>query len=747
MRSHESGDEEPVEASKFLFWQQHSQVFEGMAAYDFLGTGFNLTGLSTPEHITGIRVSADYFRVLGVHPTLGRGFTPDEGRGGGDHLVVISSNLWKQRFAGDPSLIGKPISLSGEPHTVVGVMPSGFRSRPPADIWVLLRRTFKPRDDEGPLFIVLGRLKAGISLRRAQADMEHVGKELRQTFPDLMGKDEKVAVVNYQEHLVGDVRPALVILLVAVGFVLLIACANVANLLLARATARRKEIAVRAALGADRLRLVRQLLAESTMLALVGGGLGLLVSSWALRGLVAVTPDSLPQFSDITIDGRVLTFTLLAALITGILFGLVPAFQTTGIDLNASLQEGGGRTTGSVRHVRVRSALVVAEIAFSLVLLVGSALLIQTFANLRRVKPGFDAHHVLTMKLSLTGTAYGTTAGVWSFFQRVVDRAEALPGVEAAGFVTNLPLELGPDQPFQVEGRQYSGADDAQFRAITPNYFRVMRIPLQQDRFFTEADNAQSSAVAIINETLARKYFPHRNPVGEHLTITGGERIGPREVVGVVGDVREEGLDNPPPATLFIPVAQQSDPMTAIVNRVIPASFVVRTKVAPMSVSAAVQKEVLAVDATQPAFNLRPMEELVAASITRQQFEMLLLGIFAALALLLATVGIYGLMSYSVSQRTHEIGLRTALGATQRDVLKLVVGQGLRLALVGTGIGLTVSLAVSHFLQTMLFGVKSNDPVTLVAVSLALTSVALLASYIPARRATKVDPMVALRHE
>jgi putative ABC transport system permease protein len=747
MRGQKSGSDETVEASKFLFWQQHSRVFEAMAAFDIFGTGFNLASAGQPEHATGIRVSAEFFRVLGVRPAIGRGFLAEEESPGGASVVVISNTLWKHLFGGDPSIIGKTILLNDENYTVVGVMPAGFESRPSADIWVPLRPVFNPQNDGGPLFIVLGRLKPTVTLKTAQSDMKRVGEQFRTEFRDFIGKDESVAVVNYQEHLVGGVRHALLILLGAVAFVLLVACANVVNLLLVRATGRNKEIAVRIALGAGRSRLVRQLLTESAMLTLAASGLGLLLSKGCLLGLLRMAPGSLPQFSTTHVDQHVLGFTLAVAFLTAVMFGLAPALQMFGTDLNVSLREGGGHTAGSVRHTRLRGALVMVEISLSLALLVGATLLIRTYANLRGINPGIDPRNLLTMKLSLSGRKFETTSATWEFFRKVVERTESLPAVDAAAFVTVLPLEQGPDQPFQIEGRRDNESGDAQFRAITADYFRAVRAPLLQGRFFSQADNAQSPGVVIINEAVAREYFGGRYPIGEHLTITGGAATGTRAIIGLVGDIREEGLDNPPPPTLFVPTEQLADEFTRLMNKVVAASFLVRAKVAPMSVAAEVQREVLAGDGTVAAFNSRPMESALAGSIVRQRFNMLLLGTFAAMALMLSAVGLYGVISYAVTRRTHEVGIRMALGANQGDVLGLIVGQGMRVVAIGAALGIGLALISTRLISSLLYGVRPTDPATLGAASLGLVVVAFLATYIPARRATKVNPMVALRYE
>src|SRR6266702_2997925 len=683
MRGLKSGNDETVEASKFIFWQQHSRVFEAMAAFDIFGTGFNLASGGQPEHVTGMRVSADFFRVLAVPLPIGRGFTAEEGRPGGASVAVISNNLWKHQFGGDPSIIGRTILLNEENYAVVGVSLESFESRPSADIWVPLRPVFNPQNDGGPLFIVLGRLKPGVALKTAQFDMKRVGEQFRTSFPGFVGKDEGVRVVDYHKHLVGDVRPALLILLGAVGFVLLVACGNVVNLLLARATTRSKEIAVGIALGAGRSRLVRQLLTESAMIALAGSGLGLLLSRGCLLGLLRMAPGSLPQFSTIHIDQHVLGFTLAVAFLTTLVFGLAPALEMSRTDTNDSLREGGGRTAGSLRHTRLRDIVVAVEISLSLALLVGATLLIRTYANLRGINPGIDPRNLLIMKLALSGPQFESTSATSEFFQKVVERTENLPTVDAVAFVTVLPLEQGPDQPFQIEGRRNNQSGDAQFRAITPDYFRAVRVPLLQGRFFTQADNQQSPAVVIINQALARQYFRGGCRLGEHLTITGGAATGARTIIGVVGDIREDGLDNPPPPTLFVPTAQLDNEFTQLMNKVVATSFVVRTKPAPTSVAAEVQREVSAAGGDVAAFDFRPMESVLAGSIVRQRFNMLLLGTFAGMALTLSALGLYGVISYAVARRTHEVGIRMALGAAHADVLRLIVGQGMKVVAIG----------------------------------------------------------------
>src|SRR2546429_930552 len=747
MRGLKSGNDETVEASKFIFWQQHSRVFEAMAAFDIFGTGFNLAAASRPDPVAGMRVSADFLRFLAVPLAIGRGFIAKDGRPGEARVAVISNNLWKHQFGGDPSIIGRTILLNDENYAVVGVMPVGFESRPSADIWVPLRPVFNPQNDGGPLFIVLGRLKPGVTLKAAQFDMKRVGEQFRTSFPGFVEKDESVAVVDYQKHLVGDVRPALLILLGAVGFVLLVACGNVVNLLLARATSRSREIAVRIALGAGRSRLLRQLLTESAMIALAGSGLGLLLSKACLLGLLRIAPGSLPQFSTIHIDQHVLGFTLAVAFLTTLVFGLAPALEMSGTDTNDWLREGGGRTAGSLRHTRLRDIVVALEISLSLALLVGATLLIRSYANLRGINPGIDPRNLLIMKLALSGPKFETTSATSEFFQKVVDRTENLPTVDAAAFVTVLPLEQGPDQPLQIEGRRNNESGDAQFRAITPDYFRAVRVPLLQGRFFTQADNQQSQGVVIINEVLARQYFRGGCPICERLTISGGAGRGARALIGVVGDIREDGLDNPPPPTLFVPTAQLDNEFTQLMNKVVATSFVVRTKVAPMSVAAEVQREVFAADGDVAAFDFRPMESVLTGSIVRQRFNMLLLGTFAGMALTLSAVGLYAVISYAVARRTHEVGIRMALGAAHADVLRLIVGQGMKVVAIGLALGIGLALLSTRLISRLLYGARPTDAATLGIASLGLVVVAFLATYIPARRAMRVDPMVALRYE
>jgi len=759
-RRYSFGNEGAVSATKFIFWRDHNHVFSDLAAFDVQAGGFNLIGTGQPEHVTGIRVSKDFFRVLGISPAIGRDFTSEEQRPGGPNVVIISNALWKGRFGEDRSIIGKAISLSGQSYTIVGVMPPGFESHPAAELWLPLHPVLDPQQTAN-LFLVLGRLKPNLTLESARTDMARVGEEFRQQYSDLMDKTESIGIENYQRGLTGDVRTALLVLMGAVGLVLLIACANVANLLLTRAVSRDKEVAIRSALGATRGTLVRQLLTESVLLAIIGSAIGLLFSVLGLPALLRLVPASMPQMtykpgslegiSGATLDARVLAFTVAAAFLTGILFGLAPAFQTSRISLNDSLREGGGRTTGRAWHGRLRSLLAVGEVGLSLILLAGATLLIKTFVNLRGTNPGFDPQNVLTMNLSLTDPKYGTTAAVTNFFRAVVDRVDAVPGVEKAALISSLPMEIGPDLPFQIAGRKENSGGDGQYRVVTPGYFSTMKIGVVQGRVFRESDSPNSTRVVIINQALAREFFQGQSPLGEHLTI--GVGMGSvfsdeaREVIGVVVDTREGGLSNPAPATVFIPWSQLPDALNHFNNQLLPAGLVVRTHVSPMSLSPAIAEAVLECDSAQPVFQIQPLAAIVGDSVVRQHFNMILLGVFAVLALVLASIGLYGVISYSVAQRTQEIGIRLALGARRGHVLKLILGQGLKLTLIGVVLGTVGALGLTRFMSSLLYGVKSTDPLTLISVAILLAAVALLACYVPARRAMRVDPMVALRYE
>ncbi|MEK6410064.1 MAG: ABC transporter permease, partial [Acidobacteriota bacterium] len=685
-----------------------------------------------------------------VQPILGRVFQPDEENLGSSRVAVISQGLWERRFGADKNIIGQKLSTNGVPFTIVGVMPAQFRFPEGSDLWVpprqivpehVLNPTVNMAANRDSHYLsAIARLKPGVTLEQASADMDTVARRMEDQNPnENMGRGVRLATLR--EYEVGDVRWALLVLLGAVGFVLLIACANVANLLLARAATRQKEMAIRTALGANRLRLVRQLLTESMVLALIGGGLGLLLALWGIGPLVSLIPTSIHGAHGIGIDGVVLGFTLAVSLVTGVAFGLVPAWQASKGDLNESLKEGGRGGSAGARRNRVRGLLVVSEIALSLVLLVGAGLIIKSFVRLGQVNPGFDSRDVLTMRLSLPAAQYPDGRRRAVFFQQVIQRLQSLPGAQSAGAVSRLPLTPGNSgRGLTIEGWQDDGSGNspsADYRVISPDYFRSMGIPLSKGRDFTDRDTSDAARVGIVNEAMARRYWPDEDPLGKRLRIDDDDDPW-MEIVGVVADVKHFGLDSQSRTELYVPCSIDPWPFMTIV---------VRGGSGSAGLANAMRNEVWAVDKDLPVPDIKTMEQLLSDSVARRRFNMLLLGIFGGVALVLAAVGIYGVMSYSVTQRTHEIGIRMALGARQSDVLKLVVGQGMALALVGVGIGLAAAFALTRVLTSLLFAVDATDPATFVIISILLAGVALAACLAPARRAMKVDPMTALRYE
>jgi putative ABC transport system permease protein len=751
-----------ISIPKYMAWREN-HVFESMTLYDFAGPGLNIGGGDRPEQVKGIHVSAGFFSVFGARPALGRTFTDDEDRPNGPRTAVVSFELWRTRYGGDPQFVGRMLDLNGEPYTVVGIMPPGFQSDPPAEIFIPLQADPNSAN-QGHYLRVAGRLKPGATIDAARAEMKVAGERFHRANPKWMDANESVAVTPLRDRMVGDVRPALLILFGAVGFVLLIACANVANLLLARAAGRQKEFAIRTAIGASRARIVAQLLTESVLLAGMGGVAGFVLGSWGVRALLALSPGNIPRLTEIAgatesiplLDWRVFAFTIGIALLTGILFGLFPAIQISRSDVNSLLKETSGRSGTGLKQNRARGALVVTEIALALVLLVGAALMVRSFAGLKSVNPGFDPHNVLTLQTSLKGSRYSTTAGVTNLTRQAIQRIEGLPGVQAAATTFLLPLEGSMDLPFVIEGRPptkdgpYHG--DEQWVPATPHYFAAFRIPLLRGRLFQETDTANSTRVVIINEALAKKYWPKEDPIGRRMAI-GGKALGPefdeppRQIVGVVGNVRNGGLDAADQPVMYAPPSQMTDALTRLGNNVIPLTWIVRTAIAPLSLRDAIQREIAAVDSQMPIAKVRSMEQVMSEATARQNFNMVLLSVFAGIALLLAAIGIYGLMSYAVEQRTHEFGIRMALGAARSDMLRMVVIHGMRMAAVGVVIGLAAAYGLTRLIESMLFGVHANDPLTFAVVAAILTGVALLASYVPARRATRVDPIIALRYE
>jgi predicted permease len=752
-----------VSVPKFMAWKKANNAFQAMALYDFSGPGLNLGSGDRPQQVKGIHVSAGYFQVFGVSPAVGRTFLPQEDQPNGAKAAVLSNDLWRNQFGSDPSLVGKPILLGGDPYTVVGILPASFHSDPPADIFLPMQAD-PESTNQGHYLLAAARLKPGATLDSAKTNMIAAGEQFRAANPKWMDKSETVSVIPLRDAVVGDVRLSLLVLVGAVGFVLLIACANVANLLLARAAGRQREIAIRTAIGASRGHLIRQLLTESVLLSSIGGILGLLIGTWAVPLLLAVSPGNLPRVnaedhiaSAISMfDWRVLAFTFGIAVLTGVLFGLLPALRISKLDVNSVLKEASGRSGTGLRHNRVRSVLVAAEMALAVILVAGAALMIRTFVGLRSVQPGFDPHHVITMQTSLSGGRYDSTAKVANMIRQAVDHMEALPGVRAAAATVTVPVDsVGLDLPFNIEGRPPAKGDlyngDEFWRFGSPHYFSALGVPLLKGRVFDLRDTGNSARVIIVNQAFANKYWPKGDPIGQRITI--GKGLGPqfeeptREIVGIIGNIRENGLKNGDQPVMYVPQSQVTDGLTQLANSVIPLSWIVQTAADPSSLSAAIQHEIQSVDSQLAASKIRTMDQVISESTARQNFNMLLLTIFAGLALLLAAIGIYGLMSYTVEQRTQELGIRMALGASRGDMLKLVVRQGMLLTGIGLAIGLSASLGLNRLLANLLFGVKTTDPVTYAAVAIILISVALLATYIPARRATKIDPVVALRYE
>jgi len=759
IRKFPAGISPSMSIPKFAFVREAS-LLEAATAYDFMGPGMNLSGTGTPEQVRGVHVSEAYFRLFAAPAALGRTFSPEEDKPNGPKVVVLTNGLWSRRFASDPGIIGRAIRLNSEPFTVIGVTGPGFAGEPETDLF-LAEQADMNSTNQGHFLLLGARLKSGVTLAQANAQLRVITDRFRKQYPGTISSDESFAAQPLGPILAGDLRTPLFVLLGAVGFVLLIACANVANLLLVRAAGRGKEIAIRIAIGAGRTAILRQLMTESLLLAIAGGVAGVFLGAAGLQMLLALAPAELPRLPSAgnlnlfaVLDARILAFAVAVSVLTGILFGIVPAIQISRPNLNIALREGGSRTTAGSLRQRTRSALVVAEIALSLVLLCGAALMIRTFLALRNVKPGFETASVLTMSTSLAGQKYETAAGVERLSVELTRRLEALPGVQAASYALALPLQLGPDLPFNIAGKPprdgpYNG--DEQYRPVGAHYFQALGIPLRRGRLFDERDSSKGPWTLIINEAMAKKYWANENPLGATVTIGRGiapeMEDRPREVVGVVGDVHEAGLDQDSPPVMYLPIGQEPDGMVAMGNRVLPSSWAVRGTGDPAALARSIQEEILRVDPDLPVARVMTMDRLLARSIARQNFNMVLLGTFAVLALVLAAIGIYGVMSYTVQQRTNEMGIRLALGAGTGQLLRLVLGHGLLLAGIGLAIGLAASIGLTRLMSSLLFGVKANDIATFACVAGVLAAVAVLACYIPARRATRVDPIIALRYE
>jgi putative ABC transport system permease protein len=737
--------------SNFVDTRERSQSFEQLAAV--ANWGVNLTDRGEPERLQGVRISAHAFQMLGVEAVVGRTLVPADDAPGSARVAVLSYGLWQRRFGGDRAVVGQTLALNGDVYTVIGVLPPRFTiPNSEVELATALRLEADPRRNErGSNFLrVLARLKPGVTVEQARADLAAVTARLREQYPDDNAKLTAPNVLPLQEELVGGYRTALWLLSGAVGLVLLIACGNLANLLLVRATSRQKEMAIRLALGATRRRLVQQMLTESLLLALSGGALGVLFALNGVDLLLSFSPADLPRTSEVGIDGRVLLFSLSLSLVAGIVFGLAPALRATRADLNAELKEGGGGSAGGSSS-RVRSALVIAEVALSLMLLVGAGLLIKSFARLERISPGFEAGTLLTVRLSLPAARYAQAEAVKVFYDKLALQLTGVPGVEAIGAASVLPLSgVNARTEFMIAGRPPLAAADtpaAQDRWVSPGYFHTMQIPLVQGRDFTEADHGRAAGVVVIDEVLAQRYWPRGNPLGAHLLLNYGTGETPRdfEIIGVVGNVKHVSLNEEPTATLYGPIAQI--PPSVVTSRAANLSIVVRSAAETQTLSSGVRRALQSVDPQVPASGIRTMDKYLAAAVAARRFNMLLLSVFAGAALLLALAGLYGVISYSVAQRTREIGIRIVLGAGRQNVLRLVVGQGMKLVAVGVALGLVAAVALMRLMKSLLFEVSATDPWTFVIVVLLLMSAAALACYLPARRASRVDPIVALRCE
>jgi putative ABC transport system permease protein len=744
-------------AAKFNIWRRQTHILQDVSAYEYSGSGLNLTGGSYPERINAIRVSADYFRLFGAPMVAGRGFTSDEDSPGGSLAAILSYGLWQRRFGGDPKMIGKTISLGGAPYTVVGVVGTGFNTElsTPPDIWLPFQID-PASNDHAQYFAVAGRLKPGVTVEMAHEQLHPAAAEFHRRFPNIVGPGDGFGVMRFQDAIVSDVRPSLLMLAGSVALVLLIACANVANLMLIRATGRKREIAIRAAIGARRWHIVRQLLTESVVLSLIGGALGLLLGMVGVRVLLRLNPGDIPRLGEhgaaVSLDWRLAVFAVSISLAAGVLFGLVPALDASRTDVTAALKDGGRSGTG-LRQNKIQALLVIGEVALALVLLIGAALLIRTFLALRTVNPGFDANNVLTMRMSLAGSRFRKTSDVNRLVHEAVQRLETLPGVMRAGASYNLPLEGAFGVPFNIVGRPRAADryDGRGWLGVSPAYFDIFKIPILRGRLFTDRDDLGTAPVAIINQAMARRFWPKGNPLGERLILGSG--YGPefeepaREIVGIVADVRDSGLNRDPGPLVFVPLAQTTDGITELASRAVSLVWIVRTRVTPRSLAPAIEAELLHAAGGVPVADVRSMDEIVIQSTARADFDMSLLTIFGFSALLLAAIGIYGLMAYSVRLRARELGIRIALGAEMSRVRNMIILQGMRLALIGIAIGVVGAFGLTHLIANLLFGVKPWDPLAFITVPVLLSAVTLLSVWLPAIRATRIDAVQALHSD
>ena len=754
----------PFSAPDLEEFERQNQVLEGIAA--FQNRRYELSGVDRPERIVGARASASLFQVLGVQPALGRAFTREEDQEG-RAVVVLNYGLWQRKFGGDPGIVGKSVPLDRQPYTVVGVMPSGFEfprrgpifNNEPAELWVPIAFTPFERQAWGMMFnnSVIARLKPGITLERARAEAKSTVGRIQKIYPPVIQSAPSfaltAAVVPFREEVVGRTRTALLVLLGAVGLVLLIACADVASLLLTRAAARQREMAIRTALGAARLRLVRQMLTESLLLAIGGGALGLVVALWGNDLLVALAPGNILAFEGSRIDGRALGFTLLLCLATALLFGLAPAMEVSRRDVGEALKESSRSSTPGRRQRRLLGGIVTLQFAMALVLLVGAGLLVRSFARLMATDPGFRPEHVLSMSVSLPANAYAKADQIRSFYQRLIERVESLPGVRAVGVASDVPLSVRERRAFTAEGRSMaSSGTPPTVATVWPlgNYFEALGIPLKKGRFFTSQDRQGSGLVVLINETMARRFWPGEDAVGKRIKWGVPQSFSPwMTIVGVVGDIKQGPLHTETIPQTYQPYLQVPDPSVEnnITGLLRSLTLVLRVEGDPNALVAAAREQVRTLDAALPVANVQAMQDVIRQSVSPQRFSMFLLAVFAGAALVLAAIGIYGVLAYSVTQQRHEIGVRLALGATESHVLRLVAGQGMKFVGVGMALGLAASLALTRVLRSLLYEIGPYDPWTFAGVGLLLAAVAFFACYWPARRAAKVDPMVALRYE